>query len=389
MLRTAIHSLGAAGIFGVVACAFGSLGPVACSSSSSGGGAPAEAGVTRPDDTTAASDRAACTFKRGALPSQTLGPSTPLGSDIPIDHIVVVMMENHSFDSYLGHLNEYGKRTDIESAPAGASNPDGDAGPQPWTHAPHLCSLDTDHGWEGTHIEIDNGAMDGFASRNENATLPDGAAAPPGNGGRAMWWYDETDLPLYYQLANTFAVADHYFCALPGPTWPNRRFLYAATTWGGTVTNLQPTSFSATPSVVLEKEADYPYPKNPATVLDELEASHTSWMYYSDGALPTLDLLYASPQTRWPNDAGGHRNPMATFADFKAAAAAGTLPAVSFVDPTLAVIGGGAESDEHPPGDIQLGQKFVSDVVQAVLSSPEWAHTALFITHDEHGGFYD
>ena len=113
-------------------------------------------------------------------------------------------------------------------------------------------------------------------------------------------------------------------------------------------------------------------------------------MYYSDGALPTLDLLYADPTMRWPAEGGGHRNPTAAFADFKTAAAAGTLPAVSFVDPALAALGGGgAESDEHPPGDIQLGQKFVSDVVQAVQSSPEWAHTALFITHDEHGGFYD
>jgi phospholipase C len=140
---------------------------------------------------------------------------------------------------------------------------------------------------------------------------------------------------------------------------------------------------------VLEKESDYPYPKTPATVLDELEANRTSWMYYSDGALPTLDLLYSSPGTRWPAEGGGHRNPTGSFADFKTAAAAGTLPAVSFVDPTLAIVGGGGEGDEHPPGDIQLGQKFVSDVVQAVQSSPEWAHTALFITHDEHGGFYD
>lgn len=358
-----------------------SLASLGCSSSSSGGASPSpEAGQApfdagpRIDDTTAQSGRSACKFKRGALPAQTLGASTPIGPDIPIDHIVVVMMENHSFDSYLGHLNEFGKRTDIESAPANASNPDGDAGPQPWTHAPHLCSADTDHGWDGTHIEIDNGAMDGFAARNEATTLDDGGAAPPGNGGRSLWWYDQTDIPLYYQLANTFAVADHYFSAVPGPTWPNRRFLYAATSWGGTVT---------APPAIMETESDYPYPANPATVLDELEANKTSWTYYSDGVLPTLDLLYASPKTRWK------RNPIASFSAFQAAAKAGTLPSVSFVDPPLALVGSGAESDEHPPGDIQLGQKMVSDVVQAVVASPQWASTALFITHDEHGGFYD
>ena len=169
-------------------------------------------------------------------------------------------------------------------------------------------------------------------------------------------------------------MADHYFCAVPGPTWPNRRFLYAGTSWGGTVTNLP---------AVLEDETKYPYPGNPATVLDELEANKTTWMYYSDGVLPTLDLLYSHPLTRWS------RNPTASFAAFQAAAKAGKLPSVSFVDPALAITGSGAESDEHPPGDIQLGQKFVSDVVQAVTSSPQWASTALFITHDEHGGFYD
>jgi phospholipase C len=357
-----------------------SLAALGCSSSSSGGSAAPEAGTPefdagpRIDDTTAQTGRAACKFARGALPAQTIGASTPIGPAIPIDHIVVVMMENHSFDSYLGHLNKYGNRTDIESAPAAASNPDGDAGPQPWIHAPHLCSLDTDHGWDGTHFEIDNGAMDGFASRNESTPLVDGGAPPPGNGGRALWWYDETDLPLYYQLANTFAVADHYFCAVPGPTWPNRRFLYAATSWGGTVTNL--------PAVLPTEPTDL-YPGNPVTVLDELESSKTTWMYYSDGILPTLSLLTGSPTTRWK------RNPVAKFAAFQAAAKAGKLPSVSFVDPPLALVGSGAEADEHPPGDIQIGQKLVSDVVQAVLTSPQWSSTALFITHDEHGGFYD
>ncbi len=286
------------------------------------------------------------------------------------------VMENHSFDNYFGHLNQYGNRNDVESPPAGATNPDtaADGGTVPWAHAPHLCTLDTDHGWAGTHIEIDHGKMDGFAQRNETTMVPAGGDPSLGSGARALWWYDQTDLPLYYQLANTFAIADHYFCAVPGPTWPNRRFLYAATSWGGTVTGLP---------AVLEDESKYPYPKVPATVLDELETSKTTWMYYSDGLLPTLDLLYSSPSSRWPH------NPLKKFADFVAAAKAGTLPSVAFVDPQLAITGGGAESDEHPPGDIQSGQRFVSNVVQAVVTSPEWAHTALFITHDEHGGFYD
>jgi phospholipase C len=79
--------------------------------------------VTRPDDPTASGGRAACQYKRGDMPAATLGPGIPIDADMPIDNIVVVMMENHSFDSYLGHLNKFANRTDIESAPDTASNP--------------------------------------------------------------------------------------------------------------------------------------------------------------------------------------------------------------------------------------------------------------------------
>jgi phospholipase C len=333
----------------------------------------------RIDDNTAQANRGKCTYARGALPAETLGASTPIEGEIPIDNIVVLMMENHSFDSYLGHLNQYTGRTDIESAPANASNPDTVGGPKPWVHAPRLCALDTDHTWAGTHQEIDKGLMDGFAQVNEGTPVPaapDGGKLDPslGSGGRAMWWYDQTDLPLYYELASTFALADHYFSSVPGPTWPNRRFLYAGTSFGGTQTG---------GAFALADETKYPYPGNPLSVLDELEAANVSWMYYSDGPLPTLFLLYSDYSTRW------QRTVKDSFAAFQAAAKAGQLPAVSFVDPNLAITNTGGETDEHPPGDIQLGQQFVGQVVQAVMSSPQWPHTALFITHDEHGGLYD
>ncbi|MDP8998989.1 MAG: hypothetical protein M3O46_02645, partial [Myxococcota bacterium] len=128
----------------------------------------------------------------------------------------------------------------------------------------------------------------------------------------------------------------------------------------------------------------YPYPTKDATILDQLEKSKTSWMLYSDGP-PAANLVYgADLLTRWG------RVVVAPFAQFKAQAAAGQLPSVSFVDPVLATeVSGATSADEHPPGDIQLGQQFVSDVAQAVMSSPQWAHVALFVMHDEHGGFYD
>jgi phospholipase C len=369
----------------------------ACSSSSSGGGGAAaqaacaqgdagfapdgavltpcawETPVTQVTDTASAAGRAACTYKRGDMPAATLGP-TDLPANIPIDNIVVVMMENHSFDSYLGHINQYGNRSDVEVADAGASNPDVDGAVVPWQHAAHECSADTDHEWTGTHQEIDNGKMDGFVTTNNGWQQPADAgagAAPLYDGTRAMWWYDQTDLPFYYQLANTYALADHYHCAVPGPTWPNRMYLISATSFGQTTNNFPDLSA-------------YPFPYNDASVLDELEKRHVSWTLYSDGS-PGAGVVYGV--------AGAHRwgrTPNTTFSQFVKDAAAGNLPQVSFVDPNLSSeINGGAGTDEHPPGDIQSGEQFVAQVVQAVTTSPQWAHTALFITHDENGGFYD
>jgi phospholipase C len=330
--------------------------------------------VTRVSDGTSTTNRAACKYQRGDMPAATLGPSIPIDQDIPIDNIVVVMMENHSFDSYLGHLNAYAHRTDIESAPASASNPTVDGGTAPWIHGPHPCAADTDHSWGGTHHEIDDGKMDGFAIANQGYNAPADAGANPGplyDGARAMWWYDQTDLPFYYQLASTYALADHYHCSVPGPTWPNRMYLISATSFGQT-TNAWP-DLSA-----------YPFPGNDASVLDELEKRHVTWELYTDGS-PGAGVVYGV--------AGAHRwgrTPNTTFAQFQKDAAAGKLPQVSFVDPNLTSEShGGAGTDEHPPGDIQSGEAFVAQVVQAVTTSPQWSHLALFITHDENGGLYD
>lgn len=116
---------------------------------------------------------------------------------------------------------------------------------------------------------------------------PDGGTLDPslGNGGRALWWYAQRDLPFYYELASTFAIADHYHCSVPGPTWPNRLYLYAATSFSGTQTG---------GPFPLAEQTMYPYPGNPLSVLDELEAKKVSWMYYSDGPLATPLLLYGS-----------------------------------------------------------------------------------------------
>jgi phospholipase C len=347
--------------------------------------------VSRPSDTAAAASRSACTFARGDMPAKTLGSSTPVDVDIPIENIVVVMMENRSFDSMFGHLNEYGMRTDVSEPPAGASNPtnaldggsspgdagadDGgdDAGTHPWMHAPQECFADTDHSWKGQHWAWDNGNNDGFYAENNGTTDPGDVIPDSGSlldGERAMWWYDQTDIPFDYKLANTFAVADNYFCSLLGPTGPNRFFLVAGTSLGYTY-NTPPTisSTSLTDNLV---------------VPDELAQRGISWGLYSDGTPSLIDFLAVNYVGRYPT-----ANRFA-FQDFLTAAQKGTLPQVAWVDPAVGIADGTpTNNDDHPPADIQIGSQFLSQVYQAVTTSPQWSKTALFITWDENGGEYD
>jgi phospholipase C len=354
--------------------------------------------VTRPDDGTASSGRAACLFKRGDMPAKTLGASTPVDTAIPIENIVVVMMENRSFDSMFGRLNEFGNRTDVAEPPPGASNPselatdagapatdagtdagadggtDGGVVAEPWMHAPELCFADPDHSWKGQHWAYDDGQNDGFYVEN-NGTVDPGSGVPDSgallSGERAMWWYDQTDIPFDYQVANTFAIADNYFCSLLGPTGPNRLFLLAATSFGLTYNTL-PNGIS--PNLV-----------DNVVVPDELEQRHVSWAVYSDGTPGLVDAISVGIVSRYEG-----RTIRFAFQDFLDAAKTGTMPQVAYVDPKVGLADGQPDNnDDHPPADIQEGSAFLSQVYQAVTTSPQWAHTALLITWDENGGIYD
>lgn len=329
-------------------------------------------GITPPSDTQAQTTRAACGYDAGALPIETQGASAPDGTKIPIDTIVIVMMENRSFDHYFQDLpNQPGwSRDQVDVAPAGASNPavDADAGgaPVPQAHGTQLCFADTAHDWDATHTEIDNGMMDGFVVANDG-THDNPMLGPPDflSGARAMTYYTKDDLPFMYWAAENFAIGDRYFASVPGPTWPNREYLYAATSWGETTTGSLPT------------------PTSP-TVLDSLDTKGVSWGYYSAGALPTLFLFSESPDQKY----AGYAKKKYPYTKFTSDAAAGTLPQVVFLDPNLS--GENYDNDdEHPPAVMQVGQNWLSGVVKTLFASPQWAHTAMFLLYDEHGGLYD
>ncbi len=283
-----------------------------------------------------------CTLPPGTMPR----PLVPVGqADAgPIEHILVIMQENHSFDNYFGQLSRpqfYGSNVDGQSPSHG--NPDDKGGVVTIFHSPTLCPSDPRHSWDALHGDWNGGKNDGFVKTSGPGT---------------MAYYDERDLPFYYDLANTFAIGDRYFASTMTQTFPNRFYLMAATSFGH-INNILPIN-----------KTQFSQP----TIFDAMTAAGVSWKYYNDdtGYTALFQPMYKA-----------NKNKMAKIKDLTADLAAGTLPQVSFID------SGFEGADEHPDGNIQLGQAFVAARIQELISSSAWAHSVLFLTYDENGGFFD
>jgi phospholipase C len=281
-------------------------------------------------------------------------PSRPAGTpSMPqIEHIVVLMMENHSFDNLLGMvpLQVPGRRSVDgfrfrHGKPVNA-NPDASGNPVPAAHASSPCQLsgEPSQSWNASHQAYDNGRNDGFVT---------------GSAPIAMRFWDRRDIPFTYSLVEHFPLGERYFCSVLGQTFPNRSYLFAATSQG----------------TINDTVAAGP-PAN-GSIFDRLDAHHIEWaVYYEPPSYPSFELV---PGTDTPARASRVR----TFARFQSDLAAGRLPQVSFLDPDYET------TSEENPQDIQLGERYIAQVVQALMAARTWQHTALFITYDEHGGYYD
>ncbi len=316
--------------------------------------------VDPPPDERAATLRSACFYRAGALPAETQGRSHPSGAAIPIDHIVVLMQENRSFDHYFQKLPEYGQ-PDVEVAPPGFANSDAAGHRIAPFHQGQYCFVDTVHSWADVHNQINGGKMDGFVSTSEGHhedPLPAGSPPELLSGARAMGYYDESDIPFYYWLASEFAIADHYHSSVPGPTLPNRLFLFAGTSFG-----------SIRNEVV---QAD-------RTIFDTLTTRGVDFRIYADWT-PGAQL-YAADSTDY---AAYIRPTSSLLTDIEN----GILPSVAFVDPILGHHGF-QPTDEHPPAMAPVGEAYVANLVQALTKSSAWPSTAMFLVYDEHGGLFD
>jgi phospholipase C len=286
-----------------------------------------------------------------------LGPAAPAAARaaLPIKHVVVLMQENRSFDSYFGRLHFQGQPA-AEAEPRNARNPNPLGGaPIRAYHKHRYCEVaDLDHSWNGTHHEYDHGAMDGFTRANAVEKDP--------KGRRSMGFYNRRDLPFYYGLYRRFAIGDRYFSSVLSQTFPNRFYLLAGTSFGH-----------------IRNDLPGPNGFRHKTVFQLLDNAGISWHIYYSQIPFAFEFKYVRDHS------AGHVFPIERY---YADAASGSLPQVSFVDPIF-VGPTNTENDEHPPSNVQVGERFARDVIQALFDSPDWLSSALFLTYDEHGGFYD
>ena len=307
------------------------------------------------------------------------------GSLNDIQHVVILIQENRSFDHYFGSLKGVtgfadpgvlplndGSGLSIFAQPGYPGGFDGNH-----LYPFHLdsfnngeCTNDINHSWGPQHSYWDAGKMDGFVTGHIAA---DGSA----NGPLTMGYYTRKDLDFYYALADAFTICDHYHCSVIGPTDPNRLYAMSGT--------LDPAGVAGGPILSTSSSRIDRYGTLSWTTMPEqLQARGISWKVYGDpdGNFGDNVLPYFKQYQSNPVLAANALTP--TYpGTFQADVAAGLLPQVSWVLAPLI-------DSEHPPAPEIYGESVASDILHTLVSNPAvWSKTALFITHDENGGFFD
>ena len=299
------------------------------------------------------------------VPRLPLPPDSVLAhpaAECPVDTVVVLMMENRSFDHYLGWLSDdeqyleegrrrHGRGFHVDASvnqqyrnQFGAPVPtrpslDLRDDPSPFRGCNHK---DPGHSWIKGRVQRDRGFL----------------ASGTGNDNFAASYYLANDIPVHAHIARDFTVMDHHHASLLGPTWPNRQYLYSAQSEGlkGSLHPLDLGQYSS------------------RTILEKLRSAGVQSAEYFTN-LPVALL--------W----GARMFPFVRSMDvFFSDADAGTLPHVSFLTPHF---GGSFRTDDHPYGDIALGQRFIEAVYAAFIRSPQWQRGMFVLLYDEWGGFFD
>ena len=305
---------------------------------------------------------------------------SPHGSN-GIEHVVLLMMENRSFDHFLGWLpGARGRHDRVYLATDGNFYPS-------YPLAPDFqgCGYsDPDHSWEGFLVEYNFGKMDGFLQRPTPLDLNSGVTAAAANTFPIGFYTnlnpDGTpkavpDLPVLGALAQNYTVLDHYFCSFAGETFPNRMYQHAART----DRDHNITTISTLPTIWDQLS---PIPNS--------KGIPTAGYFFRD--LPFLALWGLKYFPFWHLFAPGDSDVLGipvTTKSFLDTVAEGLLPNISFVDPEFALADDGTGGDDHPKADIRRGERFIADVYHALADAGYLDNTVLVITFDEWGGFFE
>jgi phospholipase C len=264
-----------------------------------------------------------------------------------ITHLVVLCMENRSYDHYLGARAMEGLGGD--GLVPGMQNPNLSGGAEPIFRETVSCIADPPHSWQQSRAQFGGGQNDGFVTEYQRRA---GSGIAP----HPMGYFGREELPFSWALADAYATSDRWFSSILGPTWPNRMYLHSGQS-GGLTENVLPTNGGI----------------NWPSIHHQLNDAGVDWAYYFQD-LPFVPLFQDL-------DIEGkvHR----VINDFFEDAREGTLPPVTWLEPNFDL------NDDHPPRHPMLGQLFMSSVYQAMAQSPLWDNCLVVMMYDEHGGFYD
>jgi phospholipase C len=283
----------------------------------------------------------------------------------PIEHVIVLMLENRSFDHMLGGLSE--AIEGLDGVPkAGEPERSNRAGGKTYKQIPgasRAIKYDPKHELAHTLNQIskeNSGFVDDFA-RAYPASQPEDRA-------EIMKYFADGELPSLHPLAKNFAVCDKWFSSLPGPTWPNRFFVHSGTSIGRV----------SMPEGILDANLHW---YDQMTLYDRLNEKGIDWRIYYGDVPQSLILVHQLE----PENALCYSKLINFYRD--AAGKAKDFPKFCFIEPAYYQPGA---SDDHPPHDVLEGERLIGDVYNAILRNDElWKTSLLVVLYDEHGGFYD
>ena len=327
-------------------------------------------------------------------------PGPPQAGIRKIQHIVVIMQENRSFDSYFGTYPGADGLPMLGGA-QGMCVPDAERGGcvRPY-HDPADQNLGGPHAARDASLDIDAGRMDGFIARAEakmgtTCNAPGTGPCPPTGPTDVMGYHDQREIPNYWAYAKNFVLQDHMF--EPNASWSLPAHLFMVSEWSARCSQVKDPMSCVNSLDDPPGGTDANYAWTDLTYL--LHKNKVSWKYYvAEGTEPDCDddgmTCVPQPQTVgtpeiWnplPNfttvQADSEVGNVQTIDHFYADVQAGTLPAVSWIVPNGHV-------SEHPPALVSVGQAYVTGLINTIMRSPLWNSTAIFLSWDDWGGFYD